>query len=328
VHRAGDDHRQRQQIATNRIEDEAEGFECQGAEQRGVGLLGDDHRRGPSMSLVEEERVAAIAIDGGPIRQTNALSRVGVNPETLEHPTRHEPVDGTGVHEELDCLASIKVCPRRMRARAFWRTVTADTADLLQRFLRLLADEGIRHCLIGGQAVNAYVEPVVSLDLDIAVAPGDWERLEAALAESFTAERLAHSVNVVDPASDLRIGCRPDPRYAAFVPHAEEREVLGVRVPVARPQDPSSPPAPSSTARLLRAQRFGSRRWPTGSSPCLGSRTGGVSCRRALQLDEWPRGQWLRISPPGGSPLGTRAGIARSKLESVRASRNAMMSCI
>ena len=35
-----------------------------------------------------------------------------------------------------------------------------------------------------------------------------------------------------------------------------------------------------------------------------------------------------RMSPPGGRPLGTRAGTVRSNLESVRALRNAMMSSI
>jgi hypothetical protein len=36
---------------------------------------------------------------------------------------------------------------------------------------------GARYCVIGGQAVNAYAEPVVSLDLDLALAPGEIERL-------------------------------------------------------------------------------------------------------------------------------------------------------
>ena len=57
-----------------------------------------------------------------------------------------------------------------MRAIAFWKTITVDRTDFLDRLLTLLIGHGIRFCVVGGQAVNAYVEPVVSLDLDLAIA--------------------------------------------------------------------------------------------------------------------------------------------------------------
>ena len=63
-----------------------------------------------------------------------------------------------------------------MRARAFWKAVTLDRADFLDRLVALLAEHGIRYCVVGGQAVNAYVEPVVSLDLALAVAADDIPR--------------------------------------------------------------------------------------------------------------------------------------------------------
>ena len=50
-----------------------------------------------------------------------------------------------------------------MRAREYWRAVTVDRSDLLDRFLALTRDRGDRSCVIGGQGVNAYSEPVVSL---------------------------------------------------------------------------------------------------------------------------------------------------------------------
>jgi hypothetical protein len=124
-----------------------------------------------------------------------------------------------------------------MRARAFWRTVTGDRADLLERFLALLADRQIRFCLIGGQAVNAYATPVVSLDLDIAVAADDLPRLEALLRRGFSVERFAHSLNISDENSDLRIQIQTDPRYADFVTRAEMQTVLDLRLPIARPED-------------------------------------------------------------------------------------------
>lgn len=42
-----------------------------------------------------------------------------------------------------------------MQARAFLRSVTVDRSDALDRFLRVLADERIHWCVVGGLAVNA-----------------------------------------------------------------------------------------------------------------------------------------------------------------------------
>jgi hypothetical protein len=125
----------------------------------------------------------------------------------------------------------------KMRGHTFWKIVVADGADLLDRLLGLLSDLGIRYCLVGGQAVNAYVEPVVSLDLDLVVAADELPRLEARLRETFIVERFAHSLNVSVAGSDLRVQIQTDSRYAPFVDRAEIREVLGLRLPVARLED-------------------------------------------------------------------------------------------
>ena len=52
-----------------------------------------------------------------------------------------------------------------MLASTSRRIVTRDATDLLDTFLRFLEERRIPYCVIGGQAVNAYVEPLVSLDL-------------------------------------------------------------------------------------------------------------------------------------------------------------------
>ena len=57
-----------------------------------------------------------------------------------------------------------------MRAQDFWRAVVADHTDFLSRVIELLTKHGIRYCVLGGQGVNAYVDPVVSLDLDVVIA--------------------------------------------------------------------------------------------------------------------------------------------------------------
>jgi hypothetical protein len=124
-----------------------------------------------------------------------------------------------------------------MQALAFWKTVTDDRVELLDRILELLASNRIAYCLIGGQGVNAYVEPVVSLDLDLALASGELERIEALLAPPLTVGRFPHSLNVSQQGSDLRVQFQTDPRYAEFVGRAIEKRVLGRELPVAAVED-------------------------------------------------------------------------------------------
>ena len=124
-----------------------------------------------------------------------------------------------------------------MQALEYWKAVTQDHTDFLDEFLSLLTDNGIRYCVIGGQGVNAYAEPLVSLDLDVAVATEDLDRVETLLAGRFRIEQFPHSVNVSASGSQLRVQIQTDPRYAAFVPRATPREVLGVTLQVAAVED-------------------------------------------------------------------------------------------
>ena len=94
-----------------------------------------------------------------------------------------------------------------------------DRSDLLDRFLRLLRDENGRFCVIGGQAVNAYVDPVVSLDLDIVIAAQDLERLKPILERQFSVEQFSHRVKDLADIARL-LDVRPELR--ARVP----REIL------------------------------------------------------------------------------------------------------
>ena len=57
-----------------------------------------------------------------------------------------------------------------MHALDFWKTVTMAQSHFLDQLIDLLTAHDIAYCVIGGQAVNAYAEPVVSLDLDLVVA--------------------------------------------------------------------------------------------------------------------------------------------------------------
>jgi hypothetical protein len=124
-----------------------------------------------------------------------------------------------------------------MKALSFWKAVTMDKAGLLEEVFALLRDSGIRFCVIGGQAVNAYVEPLVSLDLDIAVAVAQIDQVRKLAKHRFHAEEFPHSLNISSPGSDLRVQIQTDPRYGDFVERASVRDVLGLNLPVAGIED-------------------------------------------------------------------------------------------
>jgi len=124
-----------------------------------------------------------------------------------------------------------------MQALTFWKTITMDQSNLLENLISLLNEQGIRFCVIGGQAVNAYVEPLVSLDLDLVVAVDQLEQVEALLESHFDLKRFPHSLNVAVSGSDLRVQIQTDERYSSFVEQAVVRTVLGLELPVASVED-------------------------------------------------------------------------------------------
>lgn len=125
-----------------------------------------------------------------------------------------------------------------MRALTFWKVLAVDQENLLERLTELLAEYGIRYCVIGGQAVNAYVEPLVSLDLDLVVAIDQLDEVESLLAGSFSVTRFPHSLNVSSAGSDVRVQIQTDPRYASFPERASPHEVLGLVLPVSSGLEP------------------------------------------------------------------------------------------
>ena len=108
--------------------------------------------------------------------------------------------------------------------------------DDLQRVVAALRRTGQPFCLIGGLAVNHYVEPVVTLGADFAIAAATGV-VSALRAEGFEVEEHPHSINAVLPGSRLRIQITVNDRYHAFPSRATEAEVFGVRMPVAALED-------------------------------------------------------------------------------------------
>jgi hypothetical protein len=78
------------------------------------------------------------------------------------------------------------------------------------------------YCLIGGLAVNCYVEPVYTLDADIVMFAQRLPALTAYLHEAgFKIDNYPHSVNAQPPESDLRIQFTTDERYQTFPSRSE-----------------------------------------------------------------------------------------------------------
>lgn len=124
-----------------------------------------------------------------------------------------------------------------MKTLSFWKAVTLDKSNLLDELFALLQEHGVRYCVIGGQAVNAYVEPLVSLDLDLVVAVNQIDEVRRIFEGHFQTEVFPHSINISAPGSNLRVQIQTDPRYADFVDRASTREVLGLQLPVASVED-------------------------------------------------------------------------------------------
>ncbi|OGL38189.1 MAG: hypothetical protein A2042_08830 [Candidatus Schekmanbacteria bacterium GWA2_38_11] len=124
-----------------------------------------------------------------------------------------------------------------MTKKEFMNIISNGREDLLQQFLDLLKKLKIDYCVIGGLAVNAYVEPVVSMDLDIVVVAKEFDRLIKASAKIFKIEEFPHSLNLSNPKTDLRIQLQTDSRYQLFIPRASVKEVMGYKMKVATIED-------------------------------------------------------------------------------------------
>ena len=94
------------------------------------------------------------------------------------------------------------------------------------------------YCLIGGLAVNCYVEPVYTLDADLVVIATSLPELTANLeAQGFKTEIHTPSVNALAPGSQLRIQFTTDERYQGFPARSVAATVLEVQVKVACRED-------------------------------------------------------------------------------------------
>lgn len=94
------------------------------------------------------------------------------------------------------------------------------------------------YCLIGGLAVNCYVEPVYTLDADVVVIATKLAQVVSRLhEEGFKTEEHPHWLNASAPGSNLRIQFTTDERYQSFLARATNADVLGISIQVASLED-------------------------------------------------------------------------------------------
>jgi hypothetical protein len=120
-----------------------------------------------------------------------------------------------------------------MTASEIFESVTGSGSSDFATLVSILNHRG-NWCLIGGLAVNCYVEPVYTLDADVVVIASNLPAIKDELVRAgFSVEAFPHSLNAQMAKSDLRSQFTLDPRYQDFVNATEVHEVLGQQVPVA-----------------------------------------------------------------------------------------------
>jgi Nucleotidyl transferase AbiEii toxin, Type IV TA system len=124
-----------------------------------------------------------------------------------------------------------------MTASEVFESVTGSGSSDFAILVGILNKHG-SWCLIGGLAVNSYVEPVYTLDADIVTISSELPVIKRELtAAGFSIEEFPHSLNARMAGSDLRLQFSLDPRYQDFLRQSRVVEMFGHRVPVASLED-------------------------------------------------------------------------------------------
>ncbi len=114
-----------------------------------------------------------------------------------------------------------------------YEAISSGGASDFQEVIEACAASG-DYCLIGGLAVNHYVEPVYTMDADFVLAAHALAGLGDNLkAKAFVVEDFPHSLNLQKPGSKLRVQFTKDERYRDFPLDAVEGNIFGVTVRIA-----------------------------------------------------------------------------------------------
>ncbi len=125
-----------------------------------------------------------------------------------------------------------------MTQQEFYNRVTNSKRDLIGEFLQILHTGQIPYCVIGGIAVNAYCEPMVTLDFDCAVVTERIEGLKEELkGKGFKIKSHPHTWEITHKASSVKIQLQRDERYQEFISRAKSHKVLGYEMKIAQKED-------------------------------------------------------------------------------------------
>ena len=136
---------------------------------------------------------------------------------------------------KLTAESQLRYCTRNalMTAAEIYNSVTNGGASDFAEVAAILDRHG-PWCLIGGLAVNCYVEPVYTMDADMIVITENLAAIrEELVSAGFSISEFPHSMNAKKMKSKLNLQFTTDLRYQNFVRRAERRDVLGISVPVA-----------------------------------------------------------------------------------------------
>jgi len=125
-----------------------------------------------------------------------------------------------------------------MIAKEFFRRISNSKGDVIQELQDMLEAGKIPYCVIGGLGVNAYAEPVLTLDCDIVIAS---DRIKEILPEfekkGYRMAESEHSINLYPKDSDLRIRFQTDEDLQSVIPGAQVKDVIGYKLPAADIRD-------------------------------------------------------------------------------------------
>jgi hypothetical protein len=138
---------------------------------------------------------------------------------------------------DADKIVCVTSQEQKMTAAEIYESVTNGGASDFAEVVAVL-NRNKPWRLIGGLAVNCYVEPVYTVDVDFVMVAANLPQIERELeAAGFKVTRFEHSTIAQRSGSKLNIQFTTDSRYQDFPRNATEREVLGVRIPVASLED-------------------------------------------------------------------------------------------
>src|SRR4029079_14445346 len=123
-----------------------------------------------------------------------------------------------------------------------------DRGDFLEGFLSVLESLGVDFCVIGGVAVNAYSEPIVTEDFDVAIAIGDLPRAaQHPRPHQFVGDRqelpVLHRTKTTGTSASSPPACRcPAPSCSTPLPTAASSPRASSRSTPCSPQPSPWPP--------------------------------------------------------------------------------------